>query len=261
MRQFIYNPRFAGLYANDSIPLVETNTEADWEAYPEYFKAGNEARKRWEWRFSTPAKYQESVRSYYRLITGLDEVVGNLRERLQREGLAENTIIVFFSDNGFFLGEHGMAGKWYAHEESMRVPFIIYNPGNKDKAGTVLPQFALNVDIAPTILEYAGANIPDEMQGKSLISLMESDEDVPWRNDFFYSHMLTQYESLRPNQAIRTDRFKYISYPESKPLYEEFYDLKSDPKETKNLINNTDYQQQLTRIKRRFSELKELALK
>ena len=261
MRQFIYNPRFADLYVKDSIPLIETNSKADWDGFPDYFQNGNEARKRWEWRFSTPTKYQESVRSYYRLISGLDEVVGNIRHRLAKEGLEDNTIIIFFSDNGFFLGEHGMAGKWYAHEESIRVPLIIYNPKNKDKAGTVLPQFALNVDIAPTILDYAGAKIPDEMQGESLIPLMVANKNVVWRKDFYYSHMLTQFASLRPSQAIRTEQFKYIVYPHSEPFYEEFYDLNTDAKETKNLIHDANYMEQLSLIKTRFKELAAMSSK
>ena len=119
-------------------------------------KAANiEARRRWKMRFSTPKKYQESVKSYYRLITGMDRQVGRMRDVLKKLGLDKNTVIIYTSDNGFYLGEHGLAGKWFMHEESVRLPLIIYDPRRSD-GGKQIDKMTLNIDMAPTMLDIAG---------------------------------------------------------------------------------------------------------
>src|SRR5690606_5839893 len=115
-------------------------------------------------RFSTDEKYQQSVRGYYRLITGVDRAVARLRDTLEEEGLADNTIIVYFSDNGFYLSERGLAGKWYGHEESIRVPLIVFDPRlPQAQRGTERQEMALNIDLAPSFLNWAGLTVPDTM--------------------------------------------------------------------------------------------------
>ena len=127
-RQFIYDPVYKDLYKDAVIPVPKTADPRYFESFPEFFRNDNEARRRWEIRFSTPEKYQESVKGYYRLITGVDVVTGRIRDELERLGLADNTVVMLLGDNGFYLGEHGIAGKWYGHEESIRVPLVIYDP-------------------------------------------------------------------------------------------------------------------------------------
>jgi arylsulfatase A-like enzyme len=113
-RQFIYDPAYKDLYQDVTIPAPRTATDKHLQALPEFVRDDETtARVRWKMRFSTPEKYQEMVKGYYRLITGVDVVVGRIRQELDRLGLADNTIILFTGDNGFFLGEHGLAGKWY----------------------------------------------------------------------------------------------------------------------------------------------------
>jgi arylsulfatase A-like enzyme len=259
VRQFIYNPRFKHLYENDSIPPEPTNNDEVWNAFPEYFKENNEARNRWKLRFSDNAQYQESVRGYYRLITGLDEVIGNVRKLLKEKKLSQNTIIVFFSDNGFYLGEKGLAGKWYGHEPSIRVPFIIYDPSRETMSGTVLSQMVLSIDIAPTILSFAGINAPAGMQGEDLEPLMKNQSNSNIREAFYYSHLIRQFDFLKPTEGVRGERYKYLVYPDSEPLMEEFYDLKKDPNELNNLIGEKEYGKEIEAIKEKFKTLKQEA--
>ena len=115
-RQFVYDTAYTELYAEATIPVPETADPRYFEQLPEYLQT-SEARHRWQRRFATPEAYQESVKGYYRLITGVDGVVGRIRDALRRLGRADNTVIVLIGDNGFYLGEHGLAGKWYGHEE------------------------------------------------------------------------------------------------------------------------------------------------
>ncbi|QGY47732.1 sulfatase-like hydrolase/transferase [Maribellus comscasis] len=256
-RQFIYNPRFKGLYIEDTIPEEPTNTLEEWEKFPSFFKKDNEARKRWEVRFSNPQQYQESVKGYYRLITGLDEVVGKVRDQLKNKDMAKNTIIIFFSDNGFYLGEHGLAGKWYGHEPSIRVPLIIYDPRQPDLAGKQISEIALNIDIAPTILAYAGIEIPDSVQGNDLGQLLVPDKTDKWRTFFYYEHLMKQFPTIPPSQGLRTQGYKYLIYPEANPVYEEIYDLKNDVKETRNLMEISGNEMLRDSLRVKFQQIQE----
>src|SRR5690606_15346146 len=164
-RQFIIHPRYARYYEDVVVPAPETADPRYWNEFPDFFRTEeNIARERWKRRFATPEMYQDMVRNYYRLLTHVDDVVGHTFDRLRELGLADNTIIIFTGDNGMYLGEHGLAGKWYGHEESIRVPLILYDPRARAR-GIVTDEIALNVDIAPTILKLAGVTVPDGMQG------------------------------------------------------------------------------------------------
>src|SRR5947207_11472736 len=117
------------------------------------------------------------VKSYYRMITGVDLVIGRIRDELRRRGLAENTVIVFASDNGYFLGERGFADKWYGYEYSLRVPLIVTDPRlPANQQGRVTDAVALNVDVAPTLLDLAGVLVPAAVQGRSLLPWLRGDK-------------------------------------------------------------------------------------
>ena len=156
------------------------------------------SRPRWALRFDTPEKFQRTLRDYYRLVSGIDREVGRLREELARRGLAENTIIIFTSDNGFFFGERGLADKWYLYEESARVPLVILDPRLPGaRRGVESAAMTLNLDFAPTLLDYAGAQIPAVMQGRSLRPLMErAQPPSDWRQEFFYEHLSSYIFSI-----------------------------------------------------------------
>src|SRR5690606_21482477 len=159
-------------YQYDIIPRPESATLESWNGFPDFFRTASIiGRERWKIRLADESMLQKSVKNYYRLITHVDDVIGKLMSDLENKGIADNTIIIFMGDNGFFLGEHGLAGKWYGYEESIRVPLIIYDPRRKEKAkGITSEKIALNIDIAPTILGLAGVRAPETMQGLDLIN-------------------------------------------------------------------------------------------
>ena len=254
--RFIVQERFKGLYENDSIPVPETADPKYWNAFPDFFRTDdNIARKRWKPLFSTPELHQSTVKNYYRLITGVDEVVGKLREQLKEQHIDDNTIIIFMGDNGFYLGEHGMEGKWYGHEESIRVPLIIYDPrkGNAIQ-GKVSDQIALNIDVAPTILNLAHVKVPENMQGMDLIQLAGGNRTQSDRRDFFYEHTFMGSPGIPKVEGVVSREMKYMKFIEHG--YEEIYDLKTDPLEKKNLADDPAYQDQIRELRDRYHALK-----
>lgn len=255
-RKYVIQQRYKDLYKNVTIPEPVTADPKYWNQFPDFFRTDkNIGRVRWKVFFSTPELYQESVKDYYRLITGVDDVIGKMMDKLKALGIDKNTIIILMGDNGFSLGEHGLEGKWYGYEESIRVPFFIYDPGLPDKIKQIRPeQIALNIDIAPTVLSMAGAPVPDSMQGIDLISLLEN--KIPERNDFFYQHYFLGSPRIPKVEGVVTKDFKYMKYIEHG--YEELYDIKHDPHETTNLVNDPCYQLKLKALRRRYKELKKV---
>jgi arylsulfatase A-like enzyme len=250
-RQFIYDRAYTDLYKDVTIPEPETAHPRYFNALPEFLR-NSEARRRWQIRFPNNEKYQESVRSYYRLITGVDVVIGKIRDQLKQLNLDDNTIIMLIGDNGFYLGDYGLAGKWFPHELSIRVPLLVYDPrANKKLCGITRNQMALNVDIAPTILEMAHLDIPEQMQGKSLVPLLKG-KKPRWRTEFFYEHPF-EHKTIAKSQALRTQRYKYARYTDYD--YEELYDLKNNPAETINLAKDEKYQKTLATLRKRCNEL------
>lgn len=262
MRQFIFDQNFAEVLSDKTIPEQATNKDEVYNSFPAEWKKDNEARARWDIRFSTPEKYQEMVKGYYRLIYGVDVVVGRVRAELEKLGLAENTVIIFTGDNGFYLGEHGLAGKWYGHEESIRVPMLVYDP-RKPKAGTVLDQMALNIDIAPTILEYAGIEKPEQIQGESLLGLINGNA-ADWRDEFFYEHFILKRGEvciIPGSEGVVGKDYKYIRYMKepNNYIYEELFERKNEDVLKTNLIKENDFSElKTTLIEKTDNYIKEL---
>jgi arylsulfatase A-like enzyme len=255
-REFPPDPQDETLYSGIVMPMARTATEERFGLEPEFVRE-SEGRRRWARRFADAEMHQNTVRDYYRLITGVDREVGRILEALEQMGTASNTIVIFSSDNGFFLGERGLAGKWLMHEESIRVPLIIYDPrlGNGTRAGSV-DATALNIDLAPTMLDYAAVEIPQGMQGRSLRPWVEGREVADWREDWFYEHHFGPHIIPR-SEGVRTDRWKYIRYIDADPMVEELYDLKSDPMEENNLAGISEHEEKMERMRRRWAELRE----
>ena len=250
--QFLADPRYGSLYRDTEIPMPETAASRYISQLPLSVQ-GSEARRRWAVRFSTPELYQRSVKNYYRLITGIDEQVGRLREALERRGVAENTVIVYAGDNGFYLAEHGLAGKWFMHEESIRVPLVIFDPrAPRAERGQAVEPMALNIDIAPTLLEYAGVTAPASMQGRALQPLLRS-ERVAWRSDWFYAHLF-QHEWIPKTEGVRTTEWKYTDYPEENPRFEELFNLRTDRSEARNLARDSAHSSRLSALRERRQE-------
>lgn len=251
---YVIQSKYKDYYKEVTIPEPVTADPVYWKKFPSFFQTDtNFARARWKGLFGTPELYQENVKNYYRLITGVDDVVGQMMKKLEELGISDNTIIIIMGDNGMFLGEHGMEGKWFGYEESIRVPLLIYDPLLPDKVEQYrAPQIALNIDIAPTILAMAGIAAPKTMQGIDLISLIEN--KIPERKDFFYQYYFLGSAELPREEGVVTKDFKYMNYIEHN--YEELFDIKHDPHETDNLANDPKYRRALNEMRGRYKELK-----
>ncbi|HMR84686.1 MAG TPA: sulfatase-like hydrolase/transferase [Niabella sp.] len=243
---YMVQERYKDLYAGISITAPETADPKYWNSFPDFFRTDqNIARERWYGFFSTKELLQENTRNYYRLLTGVDATVGSVVKKLKRLGIADNTVIIYTSDHGFSLGEHGLMGKWYGFEESIRVPLIIYDPRSPEFKKGKIDQMALNIDIAPIVLGKAGIAVPAAMQGTDLIAAVM--QNKPGREQFFYSHMVFSAPRLPKVAGVVTSNFKYMKYIEYG--YEELYDTQRDPKETINLAKAASYRDKLNEMR------------
>lgn len=252
--QFITQSRFHHLYRDVTIPEPETAKEKYWNSFPDFFRTDqNIGRVRWKPLFSTPEKHQETVKNYYRLLTGVDDVMGKMMNQLKKLGIDNNTIIIFTGDNGFYLGEHGLEGKWYGHEESIRVPLIVYDPRSSSNIhGRKEEEIALNIDVAPTILSLAGVAVPSTMQGQNLFDVIKGNSQG--REAFFYEHTYNKSPKIPQVEGVVTKDFKYMKFIEHG--YEELYHVKKDPKETVNLAANKKYADKLNELRQLYATKK-----
>lgn len=175
---------------------------------------------------------------WFRCLNGVDENVGRVLQTLDELKLAENTVVVFSSDNGYYLGEHRLGDKRSAYEESMRVPLLVRYPRGI-KAGRSEDRLALNVDLAPTFLDYAGVPAPGGLHGQSWRALLEGKRDAAWRKAFFYAYFFERGFRIPTVTAVRTETAKLIRYP-GHPEWTELFDLRADPFEIKNLWAEPD---------------------
>ncbi len=250
--------RYDDLFARTTIPQPATATPAHFARLPEFLQK-SEARRRWRIRFANPSMFQKSVKDYYRLVTGVDDVVGRIVSTLKRKGLYRNTVIIFTSDNGFYLGEHGLAGKWFMHEESIRLPLVICDPRlSKSRRGQRVGRQALNIDIAPTILDLAGLPSPASIQGRSLVPLMVG-ERTEWRSEFFYEHPF-RHARIPMTEGVRGTRWKYVRYTSLDPVFEELYDLHEDPHEERNLAFDPAHAKRLAEFRNRWKQWRRRAM-
>ena len=248
-------PEFSDYYQEDTVPVPPTATESAYQSLPGFLK-NSEGRSRWKNRFSSPERYQETVKDYYRLITGMDNAIGKIRSRLTAMGCADNTIILYQGDNGFYMGEKGLAGKWYAHEVSMKTPSIILDPRlPRTLQGRRSEDMSLNIDVTPTILEWAGIPVPSNVQGTSLVPILQGDSDF-LREDCFYEHPFEYAGKIPQSEGVRSNRWKYIRWISQEPVYEELYDLEKDSREMQNLAGNIAFSDQLDKMRGRWRALR-----
>lgn len=195
------------------------------------------------------------LRDYYEKIVGVERSVGKILEMLEKRGLAQNTVIVYLSDHGVHFGEKQLYGKWTPYEASLRIPFIVYDPRPQAVKKAVRSEMALNIDVAPTLLDLAGVPVPDDMDGRSLRPLIEG-KKVPWRDRFCYEHFTSpaMVKYIPRNEGIRTATDKYVRWIDPQCGAEEFYDLARDPAEANNLINQPEYRQRIEAARREFAQ-------
>jgi arylsulfatase A-like enzyme len=182
------------------------------------------ALKRW--------KFKRYMQDYLACIAAVDDNIGRFLDYLDQNGLAENTIVIYTSDQGFFLGEHNFFDKRFMYEESLRMPFLIRWP-SRIKPGAVNKGMILNVDFAPTLLDASGAKVPADMQGRSFLPLLRGQTPKGWRTSMYYRYYHPGHHNVAAHYGVRTDRYKLIYF--NKLNQWELYDLLKDPIEMNNL--------------------------
>jgi arylsulfatase A-like enzyme len=253
-----------------------TGGRADWD--PEeswataYERLSEEQRRAWDayydpineaFRETAPEgeallewKYRRYMEDYLGSVVALDENIGRILDYLDENGLAENTIVVYTSDQGFYLGEHGWYDKRFMYEQSLRTPFLLRYPARL-AARQRVDEMVLNLDLAPTLLDLAGLPVPDDMQGRSVRPLVDGSPDPGWRDDFYYRYYEYPHgwHLVRPHYGVRTERYKLIHFEADMDQWE-LFDLERDPHELDNLYGDPEYASVQEDLHRRLAELR-----
>ncbi len=231
------------------LPEVQEKWDSAYAGRIAEFKSGRlRGRELVRW------KYQQYMRDYLATVLAVDENIGRVLDYLEEQGELDNTIVVYTSDQGFFLGEHGWFDKRFMYEESQRMPLVIRYP-KSIQAGSVSTALTMNVDFAPTFLDMAGIEVPEDMQGTSLKPVLVNAGATPtdWREAVYYHYYEYPAEhSVKRHYGIRTSEYKLIHFYNDIDEWE-MYDLRNDPKEMNNLFNRPEYSEkrdELTRLMR-----------
>jgi len=198
-------------------------------------------------------KYQRYIKDYLRCVASVDDNVGRILDYLDETGLANNTIVIYSSDQGFYLGEHGWYDKRWMYEESFRMPFIVKWPG-VTKAGERVSGLSQNIDFAPTFLDAAGVDIPTDMQGVSLKPLLKGKTPQNWRDAIYYHYYEKGEHNVPPHEGVRDSRYKLIHFYDDSAW--ELFDLEKDPQEMKSVYADPDYAEIVSLMKQKLDSLK-----
>jgi arylsulfatase A-like enzyme len=282
---FDFADRFADLFAEEEIPEPESLYEFGQEASGRTFTGqvleilGDRFVQHAGTRYpGGPFKleglpprearkqvYQKFLKDYLRSVAGIDENIGRLLAYLDRSGLADRTVVIYTSDQGYFLGEHGFFDKRIMYEEALRMPFVVRYP-SEIQPGTRTSDIILNTDFAPLFLDYAGIGAPTSMQGVSFRGNLRGETPNTWRRAMYYRYW--QHQAQRPaHLGIRTERYKLIffygkpldkpgTHPKATPPAWEFYDLRSDPQELRNAYSDPQYKDLIQDLKQRLETLR-----
>ncbi|MEL7499665.1 MAG: sulfatase [Planctomycetota bacterium] len=235
---------------------LQTMTPVQRKSWDDAFRAENEAFAKAELTGEELVrwKYQRYAKNYLRCVRGVDESVGRIMQFLKDNDLEDNTVVVYSSDQGFYIGDHGWYDKRWMYEESLKMPLIVKWPGIT-QPGAVNTNLVQNLDYAETFLEMAGASVPDDMQGRSLVPLLKGETVSDWRKSIYYHFY--EYPSVHMvprHNGVRTERYKLIQ------IYEfgewEFYDLKNDPDEKTNLYNDPSQRANIAQLKSELESLR-----
>ncbi|MFT6879361.1 MAG: arylsulfatase A-like enzyme [Arcticibacterium sp.] len=236
---------------NDLTP----DQKAAWDDYyvpiiEEFYKTKPEGKELAQWM------YNRYMNDYTKTVQSVDDNIGRLMTYLKAEGLDENTLIIYTSDQGFYLGEHGWYDKRYMYEPSFGMPFLVRYPDGI-KAGQTSSELVQNLDVAPTILDFVGEPIPEDMQGTSLKTLLTNSEDVDWQKSIYYHYYQgTGWHHVPRHNGVATDRFKLMHFYDIDDW--ELFDLETDPEEMNNLYGKAGYEEKTAELK---TELKRLIVK
>ncbi len=239
--------------------MYDRLTEAQRKKWDAHYDPINEEFKR---NLSTGKdlvrwKYQRYMKDYLRCVKAVDDNVGRVLRYLDENNLTESTIVIYTSDQGFYLGEHGWYDKRFMYEESLGMPLVVRYPAVVRPA-QVSEALVQNLDFAPTFLDYAGANIPEGMQGLSLRPILEADPDPVWRDAIYYHYYEYPHgwHTVKQHYGVRNDRYKLIHFYNDIDHWE-LYDLKSDPQEMENLFGKKEYEKIQENLEVRLAQLRE----
>lgn len=246
------------LKANYDAFIGRMNAEqrAAWDAFynpiiEEYYSSNLQGKELAEWRF------QRYIRDYLKTLKSLDDNVGRVLDYLEEKNLLENTLVVYTSDQGFYMGEHGWFDKRFMYEESFNTPLLMHLPKGLEARGEI-NEMVQNIDYAPTFLEIAGVEIPDDIQGKSILPLLRGgDEKVQWRDALYYHFYEYPAEhAVKRHYGVRTERYKLIHFYNDIDVWE-LYDLQEDPSEMNNLYGQPGTEEITQQLLTRLKELQE----
>ena len=247
------DPRDAALFADVRIPEPATYTDEHFARLPEFIRK-SEGRTRALKAHPDRDAWQEFAKQYLRCIASIDRAVGEIVADLAREGMSENTVIAYTSDNGFFLGERGLSHKWLMYEESICVPLIICDPRSPiERRGVEEEALVLNIDVTPTFFDLAGSATPQEVDGVSLAPWLTG-RSATWREDFFYEHHFHNGHTIPRTEGVRSASAKYVRYFDEGEKYEEYFDLRSDPHEERNRAADPAAAAERERLRERYQE-------
>lgn len=226
--------------------IIDAYAQDNKEFHGQYAQMTDKERLQW--------RYQRYVKDYLRVIRGLDDGVGRVMNYLKEEDLLDNTVVIYAGDQGFFLGENGWFDKRWIYEESMRMPLIVHWPDGIDPE-TVNDNLVQNIDLAPTILDLAGAKIPDRMQGKSLLPLFKGEQPDKWRKALYYHYYEgpPRVHHVAKHYGIRTQRYTLAHFYENGDW--ELFDLQKDPEQVQSVYNDSSYLQVQQQLKQTLKEM------
>lgn len=228
--------------------LLQAYEEENQQLYEEFDQMSSKEKLRW--------RYQRYLKDYLRTIQGLDDGVGRVIDYLREEDLLDNTVVIYAGDQGFFLGENGWFDKRWIYEESMRQPLIVHWPEGIEP-GSVSEQLVQNIDLAPTVLELANAEIPQQVQGRSLVPLLQGEELDDWRDALYYQYFEgpPAVHNVAQHYGVRTDQYTLVHYPNHDEW--ELFDLEDDPEQLNSVYGDPEYEDVQKRLKDKLDELQE----
>ena len=216
----------------------------------EFYRRNLKGKELAEW------KYQRYMRDYAKVVKSLDDNVGRVLDYLEKKGMLDNTLVVYTSDQGFYMGEHGWFDKRFMYEESMSTPLVMRLPKGLNARGDIR-QLVQNIDYAPTFLDLAGVPVPADMHGVSLLPLLRGEQPTDWRKSLYYHFYEYPAEHMvKRHYGVRTERYKLIHFYNDIDAWE-LYDLESDPHEMHNLYGTPGYEQVTTDLLQELHRLQE----
>ncbi|MDE6367374.1 MAG: DUF4976 domain-containing protein, partial [Muribaculaceae bacterium] len=216
----------------------------------EFYDSNLQGKELAEWKF------QRYMRDYLKTLKSLDDNVGRVLDYLDAHNLTDSTLVVYTSDQGFYMGEHGWFDKRFMYEESLNTPLLMKLPKGLDARGDI-DEMVQNIDYAPTFLEIAGMTVPDDIHGKSLLPLLRGEHPDDWRDAVYYHYYEYPAEHcVKRHYGVRTDRYKLMHFYNDIDTWE-LYDLKDDPQEMNNIYGKPGTEAITDRLRTRLRELQE----